>query len=294
MSVSARYVFGEAWSIARSGSRQTAMAVALIALGLYVPGLLVLLSRNLGRLATAAGEAPAAVVTLEPAADGRPVAERIGADTRVAKVRLVSSAEALDRFRRAYPDLGAALADLKEAPFPPTLEIFVKPGVPPAAASQIATAARGQPGVETAESEEGFDSRFREAIRLLRGAGLFLGGLLTLAAILSVASAIRMALDLHRDEIEIMRLMGATEGAVRAPFWLYGAFEGFAGGAIALALLAASYWGATRFLLRHPHPVLSIFWSGFLDWPSAVALPLVGTVAGFVGSVLSLGRKAKT
>jgi len=64
MAVSARYVFGEAWSIARSGSRQTAMAVALIALGLYVPGLLVLLSRNLGRLATAGGDAPAAVVTL--------------------------------------------------------------------------------------------------------------------------------------------------------------------------------------------------------------------------------------
>src|SRR5258706_378382 len=187
MSVSARYVFGEAWSIARSGSRQTTMAVA-----------------------------------------------------------------------------------------------------------QIATAARGQPGVETAESEEGFDSRFREAIRLLQGAGLFLGGLLTLAAILSVASAIRMALDLHRDEIEIMRLMGATEGAVRAPFWLYGAFEGFAGGSIALLLLAATYWGATRWLLRHPHPVLSIFWSGFLDWRSAAALPLVGTLAGFIGSVLSLGRKAKT
>ncbi len=283
MSVSARYVFGEAWSIARSGSRQTTMAVALIALGLFVPGLLVLLSRNLGRLATAGGDAPAAVVTLEPTADGQPVTARIAADPRVARVRLVSSAEALDRFRRAYPDLGAALADLKEAPFPPTLEIFVKPGVPPAAASQIATAARGQPGVETAESEEGFDSRFREAIRLLQGAGLFLGGLLTLAAILSVA-----------DEIEIMRLMGATEGAVRAPFWLYGAFEGFAGGSIALLLLAASYWGATRWLLRHPHPVLSIFWSGFLDWRSAAALPLVGTMAGFIGSVLSLGRKAKT
>ena len=292
MGINSRYLFGEAWSIARSGSRQTVLAVALITLGLYVPGLLVLLSENLGRLATAGGEPPAAVVTLEASADGRDLAGRIAADARVARVRIVSSGEALERFRRAYPDLGAALADLKEAPFPPTLEIFVRPGFA-ASAGQIAQAARRLPGVESAESEEGFDRRFREAIRLLRSAGLFLGGVLTIAAVLSVASAIRLALDLHRDEIEIMRLMGATEGAVRAPFWLYGAFEGLAGGAAALGLLAATFLAAARLLARHPHPVLSIFWTRFLDWPTALALPLAGLLAGFIGSVLSLGRKAR-
>lgn len=293
MGISSRYVFGEAWSIAKSGSRQTAMAVALIALGLYVPGLLVLLSRNLGRLATSGEDPPAVVVTLDASADAGQAAARVAADGRVALVRVVSSAEALERFRRAYPDLGAVLADLKEAPFPPTLEVFLKHGVLPGAARAVAEAARGIPGVESAESEEGFGRRFSEAIRLLRGAGFFLGGLLTLAAVLSVASAIRLALDLHRDEIEIMRLMGATEGAVRAPFWLYGASEGLAGGAIALGLVAVTYFAAKRLLLRNPHPVLSVFWTSFLDWRSAVALPLVGTLAGFLGSVLSLGRKAK-
>ncbi len=56
MAVKPRYVFGEALSIARSGPRQTAMAVLLVALALYVPGLLALLSRNLGRLAAAEDE----------------------------------------------------------------------------------------------------------------------------------------------------------------------------------------------------------------------------------------------
>jgi cell division transport system permease protein len=292
VAISSRYLFGEAWSIARSGARQTVLAVALIALGLYVPGLLVLLSRNLGRLATAGGESPSAVIMLEASADLRAVAGRVAADPRVARVRPVSSAEALERFRRAYPDLGAALSALKEAPFPPTVEVFAKPGSAGEAA-KIAQAAAKLPGVESAESEEGFDRRFREAVRLLQGAGFFLGGLLTIAAVLSVASAIRLALDLHRDEIEIMRLMGATEGAVRAPFWLYGAFEGFAGGAFALGLLAATYLTATRLLARHPHPVLSIFWTSFLDWKIASALPVAGMIAGFIGSVLSLGRKAK-
>ncbi len=292
MGVRARYVFGEAWSIARSAPRQTAVAVALVALALYVPGLLALLARNLSRLATPGEEPPAAVVTLAAAADARALAARAAADPRVARVRIVSSAAALERFGRAYPDLGAVLSDLKEAPFPPTLEIVLRPRASPGAGAEIAQAARAWPGVEAAESEEDFDRRFREGIRLLRGAGLFLGGVLTLAAVLSVASAIRLALDLHREEIEIMRLMGATEGAVRAPFWLHASFEGLAGGTAALLLLAATYALAARSLSQHPHPVLSLFWVNFLDWPTALALPLLGTAAGFLGSVISLGRKS--
>jgi cell division transport system permease protein len=292
MGINARYLFGEAWSIARSGSRQTVMAVALIAMGLYVPGLLVLLSGNLGRLATMGGPPPSAVATLDASADAKEVADRIAADPRVETVRIVTGAEALDRFRKSYPDLGAALADLKEAPFPTTVEILVKPASR-SESPKVAEAARKVAGVESAESEEGFDRRFQDAIRMLRGAGLFLGGLLTVAAVLSVASAIRLALDLHRDEIEIMRLMGATEGAVRAPFWLYGAFEGLAGGALALGLLFVTYLLVTRYLLFHPHPVLTIFWTRFLDWRIAAALPAAGMTAGFLGSVLSLGRKAR-
>src|SRR5262249_52651031 len=155
-------------------------------------------------------------------------------DRRIARIRIVSSEAALERFRGAYPDLGAALAGLKEAPFPPTIELTLKPSAPAAAASEIAKAARAWPGVESADGGARSDRRFREALRLLRGAGLALGALLALAAVLSVASAVRLALDLHREEVEIMRLMGATEGAVRAPFWLYAASEGLAGGAVAL------------------------------------------------------------
>src|SRR6266545_4754130 len=189
-----RYVFGEAWSIARSSPRQTAAAITLIALALYVPGLLALLSRNLGRLtASDSGDPTAVVITLQPQADSRAVASRLTADSRIRIVRIVGSDAALERFRRAYPDLGAALAELKEVPFPPSLEVILRPGVPAGAAIEIASAARLWPGVESVESQEEFTRRFRDAIGIVRNAGLFLGGILTLAATLSVASAVRLA-----------------------------------------------------------------------------------------------------
>lgn len=291
--MNSRYLFGEAWAIARSGPRHTAMAVLLIALAFYVPGLFALVSRNLSRLASTAGDPTAAVLTLDPSADARAIAARVAADSRVARVTIVGSAAAFERFRKAYPDLGAALADLDEVPFPPTIEVTLKPSSPQRAAREIARTARSWPGVDSAESEEEFARKFRDGVRILRGAGLFLGSLLTIAAVLSVASAVRLALDLHRDEIDIMRRMGATEAAIRAPFWLHASFEGLAGGALALALLYATYRGAVYLLAREPHPVLSIFWVGFLDLPTALALPAVGAAAGLVGSLLSLSKRPR-
>jgi len=285
------YVVGEAWSIARSSPRQTAAAMTLIALALYVPGLLALVSRNLGRLAVTEADPTSVVITLEPAADAKSVAARLQSDARIRLVRIVGSDAALERFRRAYPDLGAALADLREAPFPPSIEIVLKPGSPPKAAAEIAAAARVWPGVEAAESEEEFSRRFRDAIALVRDAGLFLGAVLTLAAVLSVASAVRLALDLHRDEVGIMRLMGATEAAIRAPFWLYATAEGLVGGGIALGLLYATYRFATHWLSRDPHPVIAVLWVGFLDLPTALLLPAAGAAAGLAGSLLSLSKR---
>ena len=291
MSVRPRYVFAEAWSIARSSPRQTLAAITLIALALYVPGLLALLARNLGRLAATEAEPTAVVLTLQPQADRHALAARLAQDARVRTVRIVGSDAALERFRRAYPDLGAALAELKEAPFPPALEVILRPGTSPRASTEIAASARLWPGVETAESGEEFERRFRDAVGLMRNAGLFLGAVLTLAAILSVASAVRLALDLHRDEVGIMRLMGATEGAIRAPFWLYATTEGLMGGTAALGLLYGTYLLAVHWLARDPHPVLSVFWVSFLSLPAALLLPAIGAAAGLAGSLLSLGKK---
>ena len=291
MALKFRYVFGEAWSIARSGPRQTAMAVGLVALALYVPGLLALVSRNLARIVSTEKEIPGLVLTLEASADADGLANRAAADARVGKVVIVSSAVALERFRRTYPDLAAALSGLSEPPFPPTLEIYLRSTAPPGSASVLASGARSWPGVESAETEEGAARRFRDAVGILRGIGIFLGVVLAIAAILSVSSAIRLALDLHRDEIEIMRLMGATETAVRAPFWLHASFEGLVGGSLALTLLYATFALVAQALARHPHPVLSLLWAHFLDWRAALLLPAVGTFAGFLGSVISLGRK---
>jgi len=75
-----RYVFSEAWSVARSSPRQTAAAITLIALALYVPGLLALVSHNLGRLAVTEADPTAVVLTLDGKADPHALASKVQGD----------------------------------------------------------------------------------------------------------------------------------------------------------------------------------------------------------------------
>ena len=103
------------------------------------------------------------MITLTPDADGRSLAARLASDPRVRTIRIVSGEAALERFRRAYPDLGGVLAELKEAPFPPALEVTLRPGASREAAREIGGGARLWPGVESVELEEELSRRFRDA-----------------------------------------------------------------------------------------------------------------------------------
>lgn len=287
-----RHTVSEAWSISRSGPGRTSLSTGLIALSLYVPGLLLLVSQNVSRLASRVDRPTSVVVTLLPGADARGLARELAAEPSVAQVRLVWPGAARQRFLKAFPDLKEALDRLGSLQFPASLEVTLAPASRDTAAPILAAHARKLPGVDEVEDQGDLEQRFRDGVALLRRAALAVGVLLVLAAILSIASAVRLALDQHRDEIEIMRLMGATEAAIRAPFWLHGAEQGAAGGLLAWALLGATYGAALAVLSRHPHPILSLLWVRFLppvNWP---LFPLAGALAGLAGALISVGRKS--
>jgi cell division transport system permease protein len=288
--VAVRHAFAEAWSIARSGPGLTLVAVGLISIALYIPGLVLLLTQNVARLASTAEEPASIVATLLPDADPRTIASAISTSPQVTRVRIVGPAAARRRFESTFPDLKEPLARLEGLAFPTALEIVLARRAPEGAARAIAREISLRPGIEQVQVEEPFEIRFRSFLRLIRRFAYGLGVVLCAAAVLSVASAVRLALDQHRDEIDIMRLMGATETKIRTPFWLHGALEGAAGGLAALALLAGTYLVVSRVLAASPHPILSLFWVRFFS-PGVVAVfPSAGAGAGFLGAALSVGK----
>ena len=119
---------------------------------------------------------------------------------------------------------------------------------------------------------------------------MVLGAVLLGTAIFTISSVIRLTAYLYRDEIAVMRLVGATEFFIRGPFYLEGLLQGLTGGLLALAALFGAYSVAREH--SGDSVLASVATSQFLTFGQIAILIGVGGLAGLVGSVTSLRRES--
>jgi cell division transport system permease protein len=117
----------------------------------------------------------------------------------------------------------------------------------------------------------------------LRWTGWVLGGVLIVAAVLTVATVVRLALHARRNEIEIMQLVGAPLGLLRGPLVTEGLLQGGVGALVALAMLYVAFVAAKA----QAGPALAMVVDpevlSFLPAPAAGALVAGGIAVGFFG-----------
>jgi cell division transport system permease protein len=118
-----------------------------------------------------------------------------------------------------FRDLSALPEDLGENPFPASLELTLRADrQSPAEVERMAKAFTGVPGVREIQYDLLWIERLATGVRLVRGVGAFLGGILVLAGIFTISNVIRLTIYAREDELDIMRLVGATRADVRGPF----------------------------------------------------------------------------
>src|SRR5205085_3339242 len=147
---------------------------------------------------------------------------------------------------------------------------------------------------ETDEVSGGMDwvDRLAHGRRLLDVIGLGIGAVLAVAAILTVTTATTLVLHLRRQELEIMRLVGAPELVVRLPLLLQGMLQGLLGAVMAIWLLIAVYALAGPHLEPLVNQTLGLERLTFLKPHTVVGLMLAGTMLGGFGGWLARGRMA--
>lgn len=206
----------------------------------------------------------------------------------VEEVTFVSKAEAFEEFKEIYRNQPEFYESLPEDALPASLRIKL---VDPSLTEEVAARITGAPGVEDVDFGGDIIKRLLQVNSLLRTITFVMSFVLMIAAAALIANAIRIAIYARREEISIMKLVGATNWFIRIPFMLEGVTAALMGAVIAGfivflsdALLFSKIGDAVPFL----GPVLTF--SGSELGGVLLVMAGVGALVGLIGSTLALRR----
>jgi cell division transport system permease protein len=286
-----RYAFDEATASLWRNARTSLQSMFTITTALVVLGVFLLGAANLERLAARWMQAAEFSIYLGQSTtiEQRNVVERMLETSRaVASREYVTQSEAARRFARDFPDLADVAGVLADNPLPSSFEVRLVPGNEAAReAESLVTALRTTPGVVDVRYDRQWIDRVFDTIGAVRGIGLGLATILGLAAALTVASVVRLALASRTDEIEIMKLVGSPLAYVRGPFVAEGIIQGGIGGLVALAVLWALYGAASARWSGMTGGLLESGGLGFLPWHLCLLLLVGGLTVGCLGGWLA-------
>lgn len=205
-------------------------------------------------------------------------------DERVKQFRFVSKQDALKTMRKKYPEL---TANLPSNPLPASYEVTPRDADDVKA---LASDVRAQkfPGVERVKDGQQTSKRILQVARWIEI--VFLAGVVVLliASVLLIANTIRLSIFSRRREIEVMKLVGATNWFVRGPFMLEGLLCGAVGAVSAIVLLLLGKEIALPAILGHIDTSDDVQALSF--GMTALILLGVGLGVGALGSGMTLRR----
>lgn len=274
----------------------TVMTAAVIGIALALPaGLYAVLSSVQAHSAQWHDERQISVF-LKPAfsdAQADALAGRLRTLPGVAQVKLISRSQGLEEMRK-QSGFAEALAMLDENPLPALLVVYPAPpptGIAPAqAVSALLATLQALPEADAVQFDMQWLQRLEAMLQVVERGVVLLAALLALGVLLIVSNTLRLAILNRREEIEIIKLIGATDAFIRRPFLYLGFGYGLLGGAIAWALVALALG-----LLHGPIEQLAGLYSSDFQLPrlsltGSLVLLNLGGLLGLFGALLAVHR----
>ena len=272
------------------------ICMGTITISMLLFGAFLLLYVNLDRWINEWGESLSMSVYLE---DGIDAKTRQGIEQALKGLRgadlkgYVSKDEAIKNLRQSLGDQAGLLDGLKDNPLPASFEIhFRDRGADRINPREIKKALEKIKGVNEVQYSEQWVERFEGVLYVFKIVGLIIGGFICIAVLFITTNTIKLTIYSRRNEIEIYKLVGATDWFVKLPYLIEGAIQGLVSGLVAfmiLYLICSLLSLKTLFLFGLP-----VFDITFLSREEALSTVLLGLVLGITGGFIALGRFFRT
>ncbi|MDV6375666.1 cell division protein FtsX [Deinococcus arenicola] len=279
------YHFRQALLAMRGNFTATLATLVTMTLTLLMLGFVLLLTLNVNRTLEQLEAQVEVAAFLAPEADDAALLAQAQALPQVREARLVTSAQVLEEMSQISPYTRDA-AGLVGNPFPDTLRMKVSRVEDSRA---VATAITALPGVQDVEYGAGYVDSTVKTLTAVRGAGYALVGLLLLGTLFNILNAVRVAMYARRDEISVMRLLGATRAFIRMPHVIEGLIVGILAAAISLAVLTPAYLGLAG-RVRELAPVFPVVTDPATLTPVLGGVAALGILIGLLGSIFASRR----
>ncbi len=204
----------------------------------------------------------------------------------------ISKSQALDKLKREMLSQSAFLKTLKNNPLPDALEIRIKSSNSFEKIQQFAQSIKAIEMVESVEYGQRWLGRFLKVFNLFKITGYAMCSLFFLIALFITSNTVRLAFYSRQLEVEIIRLVGATETFIKAPFYVEGILQGFFGGVIGLSALLIAYLAVSPGIAQNLASYI-YFDIRFLSLPMVVLIIFGSTFLGWLGCYLSLKQILK-
>lgn len=205
----------------------------------------------------------------------------------IASIKYISSDDAIKELQQTLKNASYIFEGLNENPLLPSVEIKLKEAfVAPDALKKISEEIRVLNGVDDIH----YGEKVAEAIHLLRKSANNISIILFLTISATVVfitySTVEILFYRRKEEIEIIKLLGATSGFIRMPFLIEGGIIGLLGGIFG-SLSALAFYIALSYRLTLVIPAIQ---SLVFPFEILLLLPIIGIVLGVLGAVIAVGR----
>ncbi|TAH46368.1 MAG: ABC transporter permease [Betaproteobacteria bacterium] len=268
----------------------TLLSALVVGIALSLPGGGYLLLDNVASLARGVSGAPEISLFLDKeagAADVALIERRLRAEPALASYRFVPRDEALHQLQRG--GLGDVLGGLTANPLPDAFVVAPR-GEDPAVFERLAQTMKAWPRVAHVQLDSAWVKRLHALLGLGRSAVLMLAGLLGFALVIVTFNTIRLQILTQRQEIEVSRLLGATDPFIRRPFYWFGGLQGALGGLVALGTVWLGVQALAAPVAALAESYGAVFALSGPGLPESAAIVVFATFLGWLGAAISVRR----